>query len=97
MMSSLKVLDLSHNRIGDKGACALAAMLVAEGAQSSLPLQELELEANLVRIREWSAMRGRRRAALAAERAVCCRRATWRTSARAFLLRQLQRFEGGRT
>lgn len=48
MMSSLKTLDLSYNRIGDKGACALAAMLISEGAQSSLPLQALELEGNLV-------------------------------------------------
>jgi hypothetical protein len=48
MMSSLKTLDLSFNSISDKGACALAAMLVSEGAQSSLPLQALELEGNMV-------------------------------------------------
>ncbi|GFH10230.1 uncharacterized protein HaLaN_05506 [Haematococcus lacustris] len=47
MMSGLKTLDLSYNRISDKGACALAAMLVAEGEQSSLPLNSLELEGNL--------------------------------------------------
>ena len=48
MMSNLKLLDLSHNRIGDKGACALAAMLIGEGMTSSLPLQSLELEGNQV-------------------------------------------------
>jgi hypothetical protein len=48
MMSGLKVMDLSYNRISDKGACALAAMLVSEGEQSSLPLASLELEGNLV-------------------------------------------------
>ncbi|KAL6765633.1 hypothetical protein V8C86DRAFT_2455938 [Haematococcus lacustris] len=48
MMSGLKTLDLSYNRISDKGACALAAMLVAEGEQSSLPLNSLELEGNLI-------------------------------------------------
>lgn len=48
MMSSLKVLDLCGNRVSDKGACALAAMLISEGAQSSLPLQVLELEGNMV-------------------------------------------------
>ena len=44
MMSSLKSLSLPRNRIGDKGACSLAAMLMGEG--SSVPLQSLELEEN---------------------------------------------------
>ncbi len=48
MMSSLKTLDLSYNRIGDKGACALGSMLRGEGVASSLPLQSLELEGNQV-------------------------------------------------
>ena len=48
MMSSLKTLDLSYNRIGDKGACALGSMLSGEGVASSLPLQSLELEGNQV-------------------------------------------------
>ena len=48
MMSNLKSLDLSHNRVGDKGACALAAMLISEGLSSSVPLQCLELEGNQV-------------------------------------------------
>ncbi len=43
----MKTLDLSFNRVGDRGAGALAAMLVNEGA---LPLQALELEANMVRV-----------------------------------------------
>eukprot|EP00798_Chlamydomonas_sp_ICE-L_P031870 gene31870-7078_t len=48
MMSSLKILDLSRNRIGDRGACALAAILIGEGANSSIPLQTLELESNKI-------------------------------------------------
>lgn len=48
MMSNLKTLDVSHNRIGDKGGCALAAMLFNEGSSSSVPLQSLELEGNQV-------------------------------------------------
>lgn len=40
-------------QVGDKGACALAAMLISEGAQSSLPLQALELEGNMVRNVVW--------------------------------------------
>jgi len=48
MMCNIKVLDLSHNRIGDKGACALATMLTSEGASSSVPLERLELEGNQV-------------------------------------------------
>ena len=47
-MSNLKSLDLSHNRIGDRGACALAAMLLGEGSTSSVPLVSLELEGNQV-------------------------------------------------
>ena len=49
MMSNVKSLDLSHNRIGDQGACSLAAMLISEGASSSVPLLTLELEGNQVR------------------------------------------------
>lgn len=48
MMSNLKTLDVSHNRVGDKGGCALAAMLFNEGSSSSVPLQSLELEGNQV-------------------------------------------------
>ncbi|GAX84010.1 hypothetical protein CEUSTIGMA_g11435.t1 [Chlamydomonas eustigma] len=48
MMSNLKTLDLSHNRVSDKGACSLAAMLISEGASSSVPLQCLELEGNQI-------------------------------------------------
>ncbi|KAG2453565.1 hypothetical protein HYH02_001784 [Chlamydomonas schloesseri] len=48
MMCSLRLLDLSHNRIGDPGACALAAMLGSEASatSSSVPLNTLELEGN---------------------------------------------------
>lgn len=49
MMTSLKVLDLGCNQIADRGACALAAMLI--GATSSVPLQTLELEGNMVSCR----------------------------------------------
>ena len=48
MMSNLKLLDLSYNKIGDKGACSLGGMLISEGSSSSVPLQSLELEANQV-------------------------------------------------
>ncbi|GFR43889.1 hypothetical protein Agub_g5018 [Astrephomene gubernaculifera] len=48
MMCSLRVLDLSHNRIGDAGACALASMLGIESSASSVPLNTLELEGNLL-------------------------------------------------
>ncbi|KAG2439244.1 hypothetical protein HXX76_004605 [Chlamydomonas incerta] len=50
MMCSLRLLDLSHNRIGDGGACALAAMLGSEANanSSSVPLNTLELEGNLL-------------------------------------------------
>lgn len=50
-MCSLRLLDLSHNRIGDSGACALAAMLGSEpnATSASVPLNTLELEGNQVR------------------------------------------------
>lgn len=48
MMCSLRVLDLSHNRISDPGACALASMLGGEASASSVPLTTLELEGNQV-------------------------------------------------
>lgn len=46
MMCSLRVLDLSHNALCDRGALALAAMLISEASASSVPLHTLELEAN---------------------------------------------------
>ncbi|EFJ50944.1 hypothetical protein VOLCADRAFT_116670 [Volvox carteri f. nagariensis] len=46
MMCSLRHLDLSHNRIGDSGACALAAMVGGESSPSAVPLVALELEDN---------------------------------------------------
>lgn len=49
MMSSLRVLDLMHNKVADRGAMALAAMLVSEASASSVPLHTLELEGNQVR------------------------------------------------
>jgi len=48
MHSSLKTLDLCYNRIGDRGANALAATLISEGVESTIPLQALELEGNMV-------------------------------------------------
>ncbi|GIL46879.1 hypothetical protein Vafri_3747 [Volvox africanus] len=48
MMCSLRHLDLSHNRIGDPGACALAAMVGGEASPSSVPLLTLELEDNQI-------------------------------------------------
>ncbi|KAG2498998.1 hypothetical protein HYH03_003184 [Edaphochlamys debaryana] len=48
MMCSLRLLDLSHNRIGDAGACGLAAMLGSDASPSSVPLNTLELEGNLI-------------------------------------------------
>lgn len=48
MHSGLQTLDLCYNRIGDKGAGALASMLISDGAHSSVPLHALELEGNLV-------------------------------------------------
>ncbi|GLC43095.1 hypothetical protein PLESTB_000863700 [Pleodorina starrii] len=48
MMCSLRHLDLSHNRIGDPGACALAAMLGGEASPSSVPIVTLELEDNQI-------------------------------------------------
>ena len=67
MMSNLKSLDLSHNRVGDKGACALAAMLISEGLSSSVPLLNLELEGNQVGGGE-EGERGQRRATRCGER-----------------------------
>lgn len=51
MHSNLKILDLCYNRIRDRGAASLAAMLVSEGVESTIPLHALELEGNMVRVR----------------------------------------------
>lgn len=48
MHSNLKTLDLCYNRIGDRGATALALMLVSEVVESTIPLHALELEGNMV-------------------------------------------------
>ncbi len=45
---ALRQLDLSHNRVADAGAAALSSAL-AGGAESPVPLQQLELEGNQVR------------------------------------------------